>query len=63
MNSADYIKFMISYLEWGTSAGLGTSATLPTTSVANYELGAYASTDTKVFVNPAIATTTYTGWP
>jgi len=55
---------MISYLEWGTTAGLGTSATLPTTDVANYYLGAYASTDSLVYVNPMFATTgeTYTGW-
>lgn len=64
MKSADYIKFLISYLEWGTTAGLGTSGTLPTADVADYHLGAYASTDTKVFVNPAVASSgTWTGWP
>lgn len=65
MNSADYAKFLISYLEWGTTAGLGTSGTLPTADAASFHLGAYASTDTKVFVNPAISTTSadFTNWP
>lgn len=64
MKSADYIKFLISYLEFGTTAGLGTSGTLPTADVADYHLGAYASTDSLVFVNPAVASSgTYTGYP
>merc|ERR1712224_34169 len=63
-NSADFIKFMISYLEWGSTAGIGTSGTLPSADAANYHLGAYASTDSKVFLNPAVAATgTWTGWP
>lgn len=63
MKSADYIKFMISYLEFATTAGLGTSGTLPSADAADYHLGAYSSTDSLVFVNPAIGTGTFTGFP
>ena len=63
MTKADFIKFMISYLEFATTAGLGNNGVLPSADAANFHLGPYASTDSLVYVNPAIAASgTYTGW-
>jgi len=62
MDSADYAKYLISYLEFGTTAGLGTNGVLPSADAADYHLGAYASTDSLIFVNPATGSTALTGW-
>jgi len=49
--TANYAKFEVQWIEWITTAGLGTDGVLPTTSAANYFIGDYATAD-GVFLNP-----------
>ena len=56
MKTLSFQFFLFYWMEWISTAGLGTDAILPDTDAADYYLGAYATSD-GVYINPAKAVT------
>jgi hypothetical protein len=56
VTKAEFTKAYFNYIEWISTAGLGTAATLPSSADGSvYKIGTYATTGGEVWLNPATA--------